>query len=434
MISFYSAVGEVFMRAVLVPSEKLAPPDLKDLMGWQPTLSSSWGLCYSFNPPGVSVEPPLSGSCSRTLVEAGEQLVFAREFEGFAVKKHYIEVLQKLSHLFGLHYVEERSAYCRLDRHGDLEDVVSILRMEDPSRQVRGGTIVTIKRAVLDEYMAVTDTSVVRMFDIARFKPHNFGGWLSPVSSDETSDGDLHYRYHVEAGHASYMRGVQLIVSSMSKNEAATRLGVGPEPNRDYATFVVQDWRNGVVTEVSCEPGHTANYFTKSDLPFELSPVFFRSEVLLKYKADSEKYALEDRLISFRGAWHLETYDINEAGQVHTYLVYLRNLPYEEQLYWKAYNEPPKGPIAERACRTDFKGEWHSEYDAIQSVREIINRLNESNAPWWAHRSERLVERIHYPVTNSVDEWCNEILNLDQLVVEGLKSSWLRRRAEELGS
>jgi hypothetical protein len=92
-------------------------------------------------------------------------------------EKHYIELLQKFAHIFGLHFVPERSAYCRFNEHGDIEDVVSIVRVDDNSGRYRGGWIVTVDRAVLDEYMALTDTTIVRMFDIARFKPKQFGGW-----------------------------------------------------------------------------------------------------------------------------------------------------------------------------------------------------------------------------------------------------------------
>jgi len=73
-----------------------------------------------------------------------------------------------------------------------------------------------------------------------------------------------------------------------------------------------------VITEISCNPTCLANYFTKSDLPFEISPAFFRPEVLLRYKSDPDKYELTIRSISCRDAWYLQTYDINDAGQVHT--------------------------------------------------------------------------------------------------------------------
>ena len=91
-------------------------------------------------------------------------------------------------------------------------------------------------------------------------------------------------------------------------------------------------------------------------MPFELSPAFFRPEVLLKYKADRDKYTVDEvrQFISCRGAWGLESHDVNDSGQVHAYLCYLRHLPYQEQLHWKSHNEEPKGTISKRAFENDF--------------------------------------------------------------------------------
>lgn len=164
-----------------------------------------------------------------------------------------------------------------------------------------------------------------------------------------------------------------------------------------------------------------------------MSPAFFKPEVLVKYKTDSEKYRLLGRSISCRGAWSLQTYDINDAGQVHTYLVYLRHLPYEEQLYWKSYNEPPKAAISKRAFTTDFEGTWHLEYDPLDSLMQIVGDLNRDQVPWWTLRSEKVREQLHYPVTTSADEWATEILNLDQLLVEGFETKRLRNKAQCLG-
>lgn len=428
----YTTVSGSFIHAVLIPTKAVSPPDYEDLMRWSTNPYSSWGKCYSFDPPEVWIEPPLAGSSSKTF-QGGEQLVFARDSDGLTGEKHYIELLQKFAHIFGLHFVQERSAYCRFDEHGDIEDVVSIVRVDDDSGQYRGGWIVTMDRAVLDEYMALTDTTIVRMFDITRFKPKQFGGWSQPVNSEEKTDGDLHYRYHIEPGHASYMRGIQIVAGRMAREQAARGHGIGPDPNKQYASFIVQDWKNNVICEVSCAPGATANYFTKSDLPFETSPAFFRPEVLLKYKGDSDKYTLKDRSITCRNAWHLETYDINEAGQVHTYVAYLRHLPYQEQLYWKAHNEKPKAPISKRAVTTDFRGEWHQDYDALQSLREVVGVLNDGQFTWWHRRSEQLVDRVHYPATNSSDEWSNDIMQLDQVAVEGFSGKRLRTWAKGLG-
>jgi len=207
----------------------------------------------------------------------------------------------------------------------------------------------------------------------------------------------------------------------------------GSRRNSEYVSFIALDWKNGVVKEVSCAPGATANYFTASNLPFELSPAFFRPEVLSKYKADSEKYRLDERTISCRGTWSLQNYDVNEAGQVHTYLVYLRHLPYEEQLHWKAHNETPKGTISHRAFVRDFEGSWEELYDPLESLKEHVRKLTDEQVPWWTPRSEDAIDRSHYPITASPDEWADEILHLDQLIVEPFEKAWLKNDLLQLG-
>jgi hypothetical protein len=151
---------------------------------------------------------------------------------------------------------------------------------------------------------------------------------------------------------------------------------------------------------------------------------------------------MEHRSISCRGAWSLTTYDINDAGQVHTYIGYLRDLPHEEQLYWKAHNEAPKGPMSERAITTDLKGERFAHRDPIEGIRDTVNELNSKPPSWWIPRPEKIVRRAHYVVTTSEDEWATEMLNLDQLTVEGFRTTALRSHAallsrsglKELGS
>lgn len=429
----YASLQHAFMNAIAVPTSAVNPPDVEDLMSWNCNATTSWGVCTTFSkPPSISIAPPLDHTGSKTLNQ-GEQLVFARHFEGRIGRKNYHEVLQKFIQVFDLHFLEERNAYCRFDKHGDIEDVICIVALPSIGGAY-GGTVIMFNRNVLDEYLALTDSVLVRTFDFTHYRPSQFGGWSAPHLAEYKTDNDLSYRSHLEPGHASYLRGFQIVRPVTTKESLIKRYDhAAPDEERQYASFIAHDWKNKVVAEISCAPGSTANYFTKSDLPFELSPAFFRPEVLSKYKADSEKYRLEDRSITCRSAWHLETYDINEAGQVHTYLVYLRYLPYEEQLHWKAYNELPKGPISKRAIKTDFEGRWDLEYDALNSLKEIVRELHRKQVPWWTLRSEGLLEQVHYAVTSSADEWANEILLLDQLLVEGFETKWLRQKATLLG-
>jgi hypothetical protein len=79
----------------------------------------------------------------------GEQLVFARSFEGHTERRSYIEVLQKFTHIFDLHFMPELKAYCRLNRHGDIDEVARIITV-DAGREYHGGTVVTFDRQLLD--------------------------------------------------------------------------------------------------------------------------------------------------------------------------------------------------------------------------------------------------------------------------------------------
>jgi len=428
----YASMPHVFVHAILVPTSLTNPLDVEDLMCWDCNATSSWGVAITFSEPrSIYISSPLADARSKTL-RAGEQMVFARRFEGRVGRRNYYEILQKITQVLNIHFLPERSAYCRLDKNGDIEDVIRFLEVSGKGEDFIGSAV-TFKRSLLDQYLALTGSTIIRTFDFTRFRPSHFGGWHKSHENQYVTEGALSYRVHVEPHHASYMRGFQVVHPVIAKETVIDNFDPTATVEKRYASFIAHDWKNKIVTEISCAPRRTANYFTQSDLPFELSPAFFRPEVLLKYKSDSEKYRLEDRSISCRSTWHLETYDINDAGQVHTYLVYLRGLPYEEQLYWKSFNERPKAPISKRAMKTDFEGSWETEYDPLGSLKEAVRELYDRQVPWWALRSEKLLDQVHYPVTSSPDEWSNEILQLDQLVVEGFQSKWLRKTAESLG-
>jgi hypothetical protein len=414
-VSYYT-----FVYGVLVPDN------------WSCNPFSSWGITIA---PGeeekVFISPPLDHTDSKTL-DQGEQIVYARQFDGRQEQRSYIEISQKLTHAFGLHWVPEREAYCRYDERGDVEEVIRVVDIPGQSA-LEGGRVVTILRGTLDEYLVITGQVLLLLYDSTRFDSKNFGGWQNQDVEYCEREPEIFFRMGRSGKIASYLRGIQIIRPTMTKEDLIKRYDIGETKERQYATFIAYDWKHGVVRECSCDPKLLGNYFVESDLPYQTSPVFFRPEVLQKYKADTDKYQLHDRSITCRHAWHLQTYDVNEAGQVHTYLIYLSYLPYEEQLYWKSFNEPRKGPISRRAFQTDFEGKWDHEYDPLQSLRRALAELDECHVPWWTLRGDNLLEKVHYPVTKAADEWAKELHALDKLLIEGFVIDNLRARAVSLG-
>jgi hypothetical protein len=431
-IILYASFPYTFVYSLLVPSTAVNSLDVSDLDNWNCDPSSSWGFAVSYGKrPKIWLSPPLDHTGSKTL-DRGEKILFTRDFDGRQDEKFYIELSQKLTHAFGLHYVPERSSFCRFDERGDVEDVVRILCKYGQSGDEEG-RVVTILSSTLNEYMTITAQTLVLLYDSTRFELKKFSGWRSQERTYRKVDPEIYFQIERNSGEASFLRGFQIIRSSMSKKEVIGRHEFGKLQKRQYATFIAHDWKHDKVDECSCDPKRLGNYFVQSDLPYGTSPVFFRPEVLLKYKADTDKYQVGHRSITCKHAWHLQTYDVNEAGQVHTYLIYLSYLPYEEQLYWKSFNEEPKGPISRRAIQTDFKGEWDQEYDPLRSLIHFLQKLTDEKVSWWILRDKGLIKQAHYPVTRSADEWGEELHTLDKLLIEGFVVSDLRLRLISLG-
>src|ERR1017187_5173410 len=255
----YASAEGTYIYTVTVPEAAVAPPDIDDLMGWSCDPSSSWSVSVQYSElRRVWIAPPMEHTDSRAL-EQGEKLLFARHFLGLPEgKKRYYEASQKFTHLFDLHFMEERQAYCRLNEHGDVEDVIRMAECEARGQR-EGATGITFNRDLLDEYLVLTESVLVRMFDFTRHRPGQFGGWSAGQDRRIHSDGDLHYLLHVEPGYASYARGIQLVRPLKPKDIVIRRFYPEKPEERQYASYIAMNWKNGVVREVSCAPGATAN-------------------------------------------------------------------------------------------------------------------------------------------------------------------------------
>jgi hypothetical protein len=143
---------------------------------------------------------------------------------------------------------------------------------------------------------------------------------------------------------------------------------------------------------------------------------------------------LDHRSISRRNSWHLQTYDVNDAGQVHTYIRYLGYLPYSEQLYWKSFNENPKDSISKRAFTTDFEGQWSDHSDPLIDLQNALNNLHASDVNWFTLREPNLVSQLHYPLTSSAKAWGDTLITLTKLVAEGLEKRFFEDLAKSNGA
>jgi hypothetical protein len=379
----------------------------------------------------IFLEPPLDFGLDHPLRDS-EPIVFRRSFMGMSSFSPPIEINQKLVHSLGLHFLEDRKVFCRLNDEGDLEEVIHVFQ-DEGTGNFDSRACVLIKSKTLAEYMAVGAYALFRKFDVTRHDSR-FSEWEGAESHFDAQD--LFYNCgRTTVGSASYIHGGQILRPAVTVEELVEEWKQSEDPaSREYETFLIHDWKNDQIVECSSAPDELSNYFQQSAKPFELSPAFFSPEVLTKYKADPEKYDLRDRSITCRNSWCLKTYDINDAGQVHTYIGYLQHLPHREQRHWKLYNERPKMGLSRRAIETDFEGKYSSIEDPLESLKHTVDALDQNQPLWWSQRGSELIRRVHYPVTTSSKEWADELQLLDQLIVEGFVATELRRMALAAGA
>lgn len=421
-----------FVHAAVFPNERLASLSKDDLLHWAgDPYSSIASYVWGGGRDNVWVERLTDSTGSRAL-EGAIQLVFGRTFEGWSGSdRTYFEVNQEYTHVTGIHWRPEQRAYCRFDENGDLQDIVSVTGRSDTVKDV---LCVSFAYAPLEKYLAATNSTLVRRFDFTLLRRNNFTMWPEGPETVIRESDRFFYRQKVDPGVAAYTTGVQIIAPRRPYRAIFDDLRNGHK-DRKYVDLIAHDWRNKRVAKISTDPKATTNYFEAhgNSLPFELSPAFFRPDVILKYKTDKDKYTVGERDITCRAAWHLQAFDVNEAGQVFAYICYLRNLPYAEQLHWQSYNEAPKAGISERAITNDFKGEFTTFKDPLREVLSIVISWQDTSIPWWTLREDRLLERVSTPLTTSRDEWAEAFMDLAKLVVEGFVITAIRARLEKSG-
>jgi len=427
----YAAAESFFVDTAIVPRAGFAHADQTDLVNWSSHPGPVVGYSTSVDDGPFTIDRGNSFDEPK-LLEAATRLVYPRGFVGLKTDdSYYMEISQEYLHLSECHWRPERGAYCRFDENGDFDPIISV------SIQDAGVTLVSFSRESLEEYLAASDSLLVQLFDLTLTRPGRFGGWpdfTPPQVCD--SNPALVFKQRIFPEFGSYARGYQFVhVSPSDEVWARQRERWFGRGAKEGVEFWADDWRNSSVTKISTRPGATANYFNAegTTLPFELSPAYFRPEVLNKYTADPDKYTVENRSIHCRGAWTLRGYGVNDAGQVSAYICYLRNLPYQEQLYWQSFNERPKAGLPDDVIRPDFHGAFPSKDPPLSRVEYVLRGWNREGRSWWKVRNQRVLDALRVPRGDSSQEWASAFQALAAAVVEGFLVRPIRRLLEDRG-
>jgi len=422
----------MFINSLFFPSKYLKENYIDNLLKWNfcsDDLLSGYGYHFYKGKKRIKIFKPLEFGVPDLLKKA-KPFILLRYFEGRIGKKSYIEICSFFIQLHNLHFIDEKNAYYVLNKSGEIEEIIKIYYLQDY-------IIVTINKNLLDIHLFLTNSVLLRFFNRKIYHDWSFITREKKREEYKLIDEDheifanrIIIFNEKDSPIASSLRGFNIIRNYQSYRRIISILNSNEELNK-YEKFIAWDWKNKRIAECSCDPNELCNYFVKSNKPHEMSPVFFKPEVILKYKQDAEKYSICNNLISCRGIWGIP-FEVNEVGQIYTYLIYLSGIPYSEQLYLKSYNENPKAGISEKSIKENFRGEFDLTYEPLSELKESLHILQNSKSELWSCNNEELYNILNYPLSDSLEEWQNEIHNLDKLVIEGLNNSYIKKLSKSL--
>lgn len=438
-VPVYISTGtDLYLYALIVPLSRLQGDYVTDILQWN--FSASRGCGYGY---GISGENEVEPCWSEPIQNTGSEILngtypifYCRYFDGYD-QPCYAEIDQRVSHTLDIHWLESKQAWCNLN---DVGEVVPIAYRT----QENGLLCCTLRSEELDFYLFLTNSCLVRLFEISRSNDWSDTCEKRRESYSWKDDEKEIYAYHFidfdQSGqaHTSILRGFQIVRCSQTRDKMVQRL-TGKEP-KQYATFLIYDWKNNRLVEWPADPEQLGNYYEQSDLPYETSPAFFSADVLSYYRQHPERFKIEDRTISCRDLWSI-SYDVNSEGQVFAYIIDLARIPYPEQLRWKASNEKPKAGISGRAFRTDFLAEFDISDNPLESLKALLRKFpqqdgNGVDCPVWQVPKASTtcnIDVLGYVRTSSDKEWREQIQYLSNIIVDGFNKKYLKRVAQSEG-
>lgn len=420
-IILYAFSKYLFLHSILIPNIKYEDDEIKNMIEWSGNPFTTWSILKSSS--SYELHKPYNPlRCNLNF----EQIIFGRQFEGVKNYECYYEINQKVYHALDLHFIPERKAWCKLDSNGDINEYIKEINIHLSNSNILN--IIYINKELFSQYTLSTNQILLRMIDCYAFGD-NFHGWGNNLHHINIDTGITYGKIGYNMPIGSYFRGIQLInLDSISLNLIEKE----NNENLEFVELIINDLKHQKISTVSCNPDKLDTYFVDTGKPLGMSPAFFNAEVLRKYKSDTEKYTIKNRSIECRGTWYLKSFDINDVGQVSVYLVDFNKLPYKEQLHWKQYNENPKSFISKRAIETDFEGKFTNDVLPLDKLKNLLVKMDNDNVNWWKLRNKSSLDKLQYPLTQSRDEWAEELLTFDQVIIEGLEEKWLRNKAKEL--
>jgi hypothetical protein len=201
------------------------------------------------------------------------------------------------------------------------------------------------------------------------------------------------------------------------------------EAEQRHVDFIIGYDELGRPREHTADPRRLSDFFGKNrGAPNYLTPVHFRGDVLDRYFHNPGRYAVTDGLVRQGHQWLLKM-DNDHSDRVIVFLGDLgRDLPYTEQLHWRAHNVVPDGGLSATAIARSFDALPADGEQLDHRFKAAYERLAEA----WTERhgwalfrpltaaDQHLLTKLHVPSSDNPAELDAQILGLAKILVDSL--------------
>lgn len=357
-----------------------------------------------------------------------EPLVIDRDFHG--MRDDYKEICEEFRLFHRLYHDRKQDQYVKIDGDGN-EHLVAVV---EPNR-------VQIRLKELRQFLAIKKMYLSIQFDCREHSEYSLEELGFKECGDEQREGLICWGHHYGdfGGIGSYRAFSRLLgkrlVAPLPKSKSGF-LGFGEKPQKKHIEFIIGVDENGDDITYTSNPDALANNFgANPNAPNYLTPAHFRKQVLDKYYQQPSKYSVEDSLLRCGYLWSM-CLDNHHDDKVCAWLGDLgRDLPYEEQLHWRAHNIPPKGGVSEtyfnRQLLAQFTDSDRPEHLFKQSYHDLKKACEECLGwqlllPLGAD-DEHHFQCVRIPATDEQRDFDELVLGLTKILIDSLNEKHLNK-------
>jgi hypothetical protein len=362
--------------------------------------------------------------------EGRETLVLERHFHNLHPDSY--EISEEFRYFHNLYHDNKTNRYYKVDEAGN-DELVAIIS-EDT---------VQIRMREIRQFLGVKDMHLVVQFDFrehSSYKPDELA--IVYVEPDLQREGlccwDFSYNDIGMPGTRACSRLLGKILVTPLPKEKCGIWGFQAEKEEEYADFIFSVDENGDEIKCTGKPQDMGSHALK---PQYLTQVHFKKTVLDKYYEQPSKYSVEDGYLRCGALWGLMM-DNHHTDKVCAWLGDLgRDLPYAEQLHWRAHNIPPSGGMSETFLRRQIWAEFANSKSTDHLFREAYEKLQKTSTQklGWPILIPPVVGDLHYlhglriPSTNEQKNFDEQILNLTKVLIDYLNEKELQKLVDKAG-